>query len=1025
MKTFRTCALLTTALAGWPAVAAAQTAPAGQQATAPQGQDATQAAEQDDAAPTEIVVVGSRITGTSITEALPVTVVDSNQIAATGAVSGDELLRSIPQMGDVSFNPNNSPQTSNAARGDVSSIDIRDLGPGNTLVLINGRRLVQHPVTQAGIANVPEQTFNANSLPVGAIERVEVLRDGAAAIYGSDAVAGVVNVVTTENYQGLRGSLRYGGAEGTHMREFNANLAGGTNFGNGRGNITVMGEYTHRTAMLASDESYTATGDLRGYFAGYPGYADSTDPDNRSSYTPFANFSTNGVVVRQGSRTLTSGAGSFHIQPQDHDGCRTNLSDGMCIGRGNISYNTFRDLRFDDAVGTTVRSQLERINLFATTHYDVSDTLTLFGEAGYYHATSHRLQPAVIRLNDVTVPASNYWNPFGATTLPDGSPNPNRLPGLDIPDEGIPVTLTRYRFVDTGLQNVDVTNDQWRLLGGARGSFDKWDWEVAGTYSEATSEDLSDNINTTLLQQQLALATPDAYNPFNGGGCDGNYSVGDCTPSSAASYQPFLFRMRRFDRTTLAMFDARISTGQLIQLPAGDLGLSIGMELRRETQRDDRDPNLDGTNTFTDMVTGETNESNVVAVSPTPDSYGSRRVFSAYGELAVPVISPAMGVPLIRKLELQLAGRYENYSDFGSIFRPKAAAAWDVFKGVRLRGSFALGFRAPNLEQLHAGEYGRLGTNNDYIRCEADLRAGRISNFNQCSEPASYSIRVAGNPDLQPERSQNVTFGLVLQPGFIPDLTFTVDWWQIKQNGIVGQFGGSNSLALDYLQQIQGASNPNVVRAAPTADDVAFFAGTGIDPVGEVIGVNDSFVNLLPQTARGIDYGVRYTLRDHGLGRFEFNLNVAQLLKFKRDRGDLVDILFDARDAGTIDAGTPLSGGGNLLANNGRPKWKGTASLTWSLNGFRIGASAQYTGSVHDTSFLSDTGQEWVVPATTMVNLYVQYRIRELGPLEGLRFRIGARNVFDTQPPLTADGYFGELYQPYGRYIYTSVGFDL
>ncbi|GAA4778015.1 TonB-dependent receptor [Stakelama sediminis] len=985
----------------------------------------------DQSGGSDIVVVGTQIRGSQVTEALPVTVVNDQDIAATGAVSGDELLRSIPQMGAVDFNSSNGPQTSNTARGDVNSIDLRNLGPGNTLVLINGRRVVMHPVSQAGIGNVPVLTYNANALPVAAIKRLEVLRDGAAAIYGADAVAGVVNVVLKDDFQGLDLNARYGLAEGTNLHQFNTSMLAGTNFGGGRGNITLMAEYTHRTAELAQDEPYTASNDLRPLFADVPGYSDSTAPDNRSSYTSFANFSVvGGTGVRQNGSTITSGAGSFHIQPATVDGCTSPLPNGMCIAKGSLSYGRNRELRFDNAVGTTVKPSVDRINLYATGHYDFTDHLTGFVEAGYYRAVTHAIQPPVIALNDITVPASNYWNPFGATTLPDGSPNPNRLPGLtNVPASGLPVTLTRYRFLDTGPQYVDVTGHQMRFVGGLRGNLGNFDWETAMTYSEAKTVDISDNINSTLLQQQLALATPDAYDPFNGGGCDGNFSVGDCTPSSAASVAPFLFKMRREDRTSLTTADAKLSNSQLFFLPGGAVGLAVGLGFRHETQSDNRDPNLDGTNTFTDSVTGETNESNVIAVSPTPDTFGSRNVISAYGEFAVPVISPDMRVPLVRKVELQLAGRFEHYSDFGSIFVPKVAGAWDVIDGIRLRGSWSKGFKAPNLEQLHAAEYGRLATNNDYIRCEADLRAGRIVNFNDCSEPVGYSIRVAGNPDLQPERSTDTSFGIVLQPRFIPSrlgrLTITADYWQIKQRGIVGQFGGSNALVQDYLSRLQGTSNANVVRAAPTSDDVAFFAGTGITPVGQVLSVNDQFVNLLPQTVRGIDLNLIYALHDTPVGNFDLKVNVAHLMKFERDNGPAVDALYAARDAGVIDPATPLTNSENLLARGSRPKWAASGTLTWSLGPVQVGAFGKYTGVIYDNSFLSDDGVPYRVGSQFTANLYVQYTVKNATPISGMKFRVGARNITNQQPLISQGGYYGALYQPYGRYVYASVGLSL
>src|SRR5690606_33457985 len=179
-------------------------------AQTPQAQPASSAQEQAQAPapatasqeeePTDlqtVQVVGSHIAGAATTDALPVVVLDADAIDASGAFSGDELLRDIPQMGDVLFDASNNPQTSNAARGDVNSVNLRSLGVGNTLVLLNGRRLVQHPTSQgtSDTGTVPVQSFNSNSIPVDGLDRLEVLLDGAAAIYGADAVAGVVNTV--------------------------------------------------------------------------------------------------------------------------------------------------------------------------------------------------------------------------------------------------------------------------------------------------------------------------------------------------------------------------------------------------------------------------------------------------------------------------------------------------------------------------------------------------------------------------------------------------------------------------------------------------------------------------------------------------------------------------------------------------------------------------------------------------------------------------------------------------------------
>jgi hypothetical protein len=193
----------------------------------------------------DITVVGTQIKGSKMTEALPVTVIGKNTIVSTAAVSGDELFHSIPQMGAMTFNSQYLPGSSNSARGDVGAVNLRELGPGNTLVLLNGRRMVQHPVSQADENLVPVISYNTNTIPVGGVERLEVLRDGAAAIYGTDAVAGVVNTVLTSNFKGVSLESQYGFAQGTHMKESATNGTFGHNFEHG--NITLFASYTTAT----------------------------------------------------------------------------------------------------------------------------------------------------------------------------------------------------------------------------------------------------------------------------------------------------------------------------------------------------------------------------------------------------------------------------------------------------------------------------------------------------------------------------------------------------------------------------------------------------------------------------------------------------------------------------------------------------------------------------------------------------------------------------------------------------------
>ncbi len=974
----------------------------------------------------DIVVVGTQIRGSRINDALPVTVVGQEEIANTAAVSGDELFRSIPQMGDVSFNSSYLPNSSNSARGDVGSVNLRNLGVGNTLTLLNGRRMVLHPTSRADDNLVPVLTYNTNAIPVAGVERLEVLRDGAAAIYGSDAVAGVVNTVLRRDFDGAELTAQYGFAEGTSLSELNLNGVFGRDIGDGRGNITLFADYTDRTALDARSQSYTASDNKLPLFADTP-FANATSLDGRSTITPWGSFATVGNVrVTRGPTPLTNASGQFHIQPSTNPGCQAALAGGLCLDDGAPSTTTVdRNLRFDAplAYNTSVQPAVQRLNLFLTGRYEVSERVELFGEAGYYRGRSQSLQGSTGTLSSgpIVVPATNYYNPFGAAVL-NGQTNPNRLAGINAPAAGLPVTIASYNFADVGPNRVDVDNQQFRLLAGVRVEALGLDWESAALYSEAEVVDQSDGISATLLQRQLALATPDAYNPFNGGN-PADPSLADPRPSSQAAIDAIRITTTRRSRATLALWDVRGSTPDLFALPAGNVGLAIGGEIRRETQRDDRDARLDGTITFTDAVTGFGNGSDLVGSSPSPDTDGRRTVGAAYAELALPIISPEMNVPLVHRLDVQLAGRFEHYSDVGSVAKPKIAAAWDVVEGVRLRGSYSEGFKAPNLEQINARVVTRSNTRTDYIRCEAQLRTGAITSFNQCAQGFATTAQRSGNPDLEPETSRSWTVGIVLEPSFLDAVgrvTLTADYWSIRQRGIVGLFGEGNALINDYLLRTQGQSDPNVIRAAPTADDIALFAGSGLTPAGRVLFVRDQYTNLLPQEVSGVDFGLVWRSPSTSVGRFNLSVNVAYLDKFFLQPSPAIQTLLDARAAGQINAGTLIAEQGDLVRRNGKPRWKWNASLTWDMGDLQVGAYTQYTGSVLDSGLVDSAGANWIIDGTQTANLYLQYRVRQDdGP--DFRWRIGVRNLTDEAPPLSSNGYLGSLYNPYGRYWYTSV----
>ena len=989
-----------------------------------------------DEANQDIVVIGSQIRGADVTDILPVTVLDADDIAATAATSGDELFRSIPQAGDVAFNESRDAGGINDARGDTASINLRALGTGNTLVLLNGRRMVLHPGTQSENL-VPVQSVNTNAIPVMGVRRVEVLLDGAAAIYGSDAVAGVINTVLKDNVKGVRATGELGFTEDSGQIEYEFAFEAGHSFNGGNSNISLFGSYNHRDPLYARDRRNSRSADLRPLLVGTP-WEGNTDFDNTSTDTVWGEYyylrpdlsragTGNTVTIPRinGTALATSTTGSFHIQPDTNEGCvAPGPAAGTCWDNSTLATTgSDRNLRYDINTERTIQGENDRLNLFGFFNHDFGTGVELFAEAGWYRADyqSVRDQETNLTSQRLIIPANGYWNPFG----PVGSPN--RIPGLTgVPTTGAALELNDYRPIDAGPLRVNVRNDTIRLLGGIRGEVFGFDFDSAALYSRARTNDTMYQPSLTLFQQALSRTDSSAYNPFNGGD-PRNPSRYDTTPNSQSVIDGFMVDISRISTTELMMADLKLSRNDLFTLPGGRVGVATGVELRRETFADDRDDRLDGTIAFV-ALDGSSNGSDVMGASPTPDSSGARNTISAFLEFAVPLVSPNLNVPLIHSLDLQLAGRMEAYQGFNTVAKPKVALSWYPVRNFQLRGSWSQGFRAPNLPQLFEQGIQRSNTRTDWVRCEADLRLGRITSFANCTDLSGRSQGVvsnrSGSQELTPEESDNLSVGSTYQlnMGNAGRLTFTADYWEIRQKNVIGLLGDANAIALDYLLRLQGSSNPNVQRAAPTQEDIDDFDGSGIAPVGDIIQVIDNYTNLSPRKVRGYDLGVYYQVKNTGFGDFSARINAARLLEFYQTPGEAAQALIDAQAAGEINDFVNIGGAQSLMEENGRPKWRASASLTWRYNGFGLGYYGGYVGEVTDTSASLDDGTRYRVDDYMTHSLYAQYEV-DGGPMDDLRLRLGARNIFNRLAPLAdnSNGYIGDLYSNRGRQIYFLV----
>ncbi|WP_293703121.1 MULTISPECIES: TonB-dependent receptor domain-containing protein [unclassified Sphingopyxis] len=963
----------------------------------------------------EIVVTGTQIQGAQINDVLPVTVIDEQSIENSGASSGDEMFRAIPQAGTVAFNEQNA-TTQNNVRGDVGSINLRDLGTGNTLLLINGRRMNLHPGFQTELL-VPVVSPDTNEIAPGSVRRIEVLRDGASALYGADAVAGVVNTVLRGGMKGgfIEGDYRM--SDGTSLYSYTLTGGYGFDFGGGRGNVTVYGSYFHENGLPVTGRDY-ARDDNRLPLVEGTDFEGDASFNNRNTFGPFGQFD-----IQAPSNRTPIADDDFYLQPSTFAGCRLQFGGGICARNGETPVAA---VRYNTIFGNSLISKKDRYNALALLSYELTDDIEAYFEGSYYRSESVRnFDPsAILSAVPVGISRNAYYNPFGPTTR-NGQPNPQRLPGTTIAAEGADLIMERYRFVDVGNRIIDVEKESYRLVAGLRGNFGAWDFDTGFVYSEADTIDLERNrVSLTAMQRQINLTTPDAYNPFNGG-CLDDPGLGDCTPNPAASIEPFRIDVFRKGGTSLALADFKISRDDLFTLPGGNVGIAAGVEWRRETFYDDRDPRLDGTITFTDSVTGVFNGSDVAGTSESPDSDGVRNVYSAFTELFVPLVSPEMDIPLVEAFNVQLAGRIERFADISATAKvPRIAASWTTIPGVTFRGAWSQGFRAPNLVQVNDDGTTRSNTRDDFVVCQAQVEKGIIASLAACPGAGVISFR-SGARNLRPEDSESINLGIVLEPGFIPGLTVTADYWRVKQTGLVGTFGDDNAIALDLLRRLAGSTNPNVIRQAPTADDIALFAGTGLAPAGRIERVIDPYVNLDSRVSKGWDFGLVYRVPDFGAGDFRIRLNAARLDSFVQSAGADGQEIVDAIAAGTLPLDVTVGGLGELLEVDGRPKWRASGSINWEKGPVAVGLFGSYVGKFYDTSVVRDVlivsddpnANFFPVDDVFTMNVSVAYTINNDTPLDGTRLRFAINNLFDTDPPLADEtyGFYSDLHSPRGR----------
>lgn len=870
--TVRSGAMAAALLAGTSGQALAQTPQAGEE-------DVPAAGEQG-----EIVVTGSRIARTDAASLGPLTTITGEDIRYTAPTSVGDIVQTLPNVG-VNLNSNGTQGTSFG----VSSINLRYLGSaegsGNrTLVLVDGHRWV-NAVGGRGFRDF----VDLNTIPLGIVERVEVLKDGASAIYGADAIAGVVNIRTRRSIDGFEANVRAGITE----EGDNRNVSGYVNWGRTGPVISVMlsATYSDTRPLLTTSRALTARAltpltapptSPRGLFV-LPGLA------NNAYFGTPANFGQNAANVL------------------------TRLPGILNPGGGALADDAFRvaTLPADDyntlAQGIYATGPSERYGLFGRIGIDLGANVEARIEGLYNRRRSSQLfSPVLLDVrgsNGFSISADQAFNPFGTA---NGVPLANAL--------AFSGSAFRIQRVLEEVGNRDNRQDveTWRIAGALEGRFQlagEWRWEAFLSYAEnaATFEALNqvnlENIYAALNSPALCAAAT---------GCTPLNLFGEITPAMADYIR---FNGRDEQEASQLNFAFNISRS-LFSLPGGPVGLAAGYEYRRERAEDRPDLFAATLSSVLPLVGGAQQlPTTAQAREPTRGSYDLHEV---YAELNLPILAD---VPGAYRFDIDAAVRYSEYSTVGGRATTKFGAAYRPIRDIGIRGTYAQGFRAPSILELFQGQR---QTNFQAVDPCNGGGAGLPGcagvpvtyNQNQFGSGAIAGV-TAGNASLEAETADTYSVGLSFTPTFVPGFSLTVDWFRIN-----------------VRDAITARSAAQILTTCATSGNFCDLVQRAAS--GEVLQLTQAVVNLSRIEVEGVDATLRYDRRV-GPGRISAALDLSYLERFRT---------FTPQPDGTIAIDDRAG-----LSNQPRstfPRWKGQASLRYSTDTYGIGWRTRYIGGSDD-----------------------------------------------------------------------------
>lgn len=898
------------------------------QQSSPQADDSDQQQIQENQASSanleKVTVTGTNIRGIDVEGSQPLMVITRDDIESSGADNLIDIFENltVTSGGDGTFSTRTSGALSTSSPVGSAGVSLRGLGTASTLTLVNGRR-----VAVASFANGQESFVDINTIPLAAIDRVEILPSGASAIYGADAVAGVVNIILRNDFRGVELSGSWGNSEeSSNDRTLNFNAIAG--FGNDRARATVILDYFERQPLFDRDRRETSN-DIR--------------PRQQGVFPSF-----NDLFLMFNDQTE---------EPQN-GGC----PEDKFIGDG--AFGEFCAANLAEVVAT--RDEFESSSATLLGEVDLTDRISWFNEFSFVRVESRGTSSSAPFSRIPVDPLRDDWpDPLVEDILTEG--------GVDDFDEfaGFPI-FAWGSFPDP--RQVAVETDNLRFLTGLRGQFDRFDVETAFAYGKSES----DQEGTAGLYKTLEFTQAMLGNLCDDGSFGQRWTdvlsrspqfVGgpSCEELGRETvlYNPFggqaeqdprvdeLLRTRANRRGESEMWSIDLkASGDLFQLPNGRwVKGAFGYEHRYE-----------------DVVDDPSEQARSTPENPEPtlrfsftEAQADRNQDSVYAEFWVPVLE---------NLELQLAGRFDDYSDFGSDFNPKIAARWQPLDNLVFRGSWSTSFRAPSLAQAGAG----VTLSSFSVPC--DLLPEACGGLD--TGALVVDTELVGNPNLQPEEAENVGLGLLWQ--VTPNADFSLDYWYIDHEDLVG-FDEEDFIRRALLGEFPVADLDAGDEFLEQGMPGLIFEG------GALIQANVPLQNFGFQETDGIDASYTHRLDLGRFGSLRFTGDATWLRSFDRQ--------FSA-----------ASGTESLEGEFRFPQWLADASLRWRMDEWRVRFSAHYTSGYDDDleGLRQDTLDRFGltpesnvdVGSWTTFDLDVSY---DVTPDTYISFNVD--NLFDRDPPFT------------------------